>query len=233
MNKHLRKHIMTRSRFKNRFNKVPTSENKIAYKKQCNLCVNLSRKAKHEYYSTLNPSIVVDNRKFWSTIKPLFSDKVKLRNKITLIENENITSDDKEVAEKLNSFFIKAVSNLNIQGFDTSEFVNNKDNCHVINIKGKFKNHPSILKIRQNINISPNKFSFVTMDINDVEDKINNLHEKTTSIDDIPAKILKKCCNVVSPYITEIYKDSTQKKGFPNPLKKAIVTSVHKKEKGH
>ena len=230
MNKHLRKHIMTRSRFKNRFNKDPSAENEIAYKKQRNLCVNLSRKAKREYYSTLNPSIIADNRKFWSAIKPLFSDKVKLRNKITLIDNENITSDDKEVAEKLNSFFIDAVSNLNIQGFDTSEFIDNKLCSQIINIKDKFKNHPSILKIRENINISPNnKFSFDTMNIFDVEHKINNLHEKTTSIGDIPAKVLKKCCHVVSPYITEIYKASTQNKGFPNPLKEAIVTPVHKK----
>ena len=73
MNKSLCKHIMTRSRFKNRFNKDPSSENEIAYKKQRNVCVNLSRKAKREYYSNLNPSIVADNKKFWSAIKtPIF-----------------------------------------------------------------------------------------------------------------------------------------------------------------
>ena len=60
--KNLRKHIMTRSRFKNKFNKDPSSDNEIAYKKQRNLCVNLCRKEKREYYSTLNPSIVADNK---------------------------------------------------------------------------------------------------------------------------------------------------------------------------
>jgi len=234
MNKNLRKHIMTRSRFKNSFNKEPSSENEIAYKKQRNLCVNLTRKAKREYYSTLNPSIVADNKQFWSAIKPLFSDKVKLRNKITLIDNENIISDDKIVAEKLNNFFINAVSNLNIHGFDTCEFIYNKASSKISNIKDKFKNHPSILKIKENINISSNnKFSFDTMDINGVEHKINNLHEKATSLDDIrylyDVKVLKTCCNVVSPYITEIYKDSTQSQDFPNLLKEAIVTPVHKK----
>ena len=71
------------------------------------------------------------------------------------------------------------------------------------------------------------------MDINGVEHKINNLREKATSRDDIPAKILKKCSNVASLYITEIYNDSTQNSGCPNPLKEAIVTPVHKKEKDH
>ena len=116
MNKSLSKQVMTRSRLKNKFNKDPSIVNEIAYKKQRNLCVNLFRKAKREYYSTLNPSVVADNKKFWTAIKPLFSDKVKLRNKITLIEDENIFSEDKEVAEKLNSFFSNAVSNLKYQG---------------------------------------------------------------------------------------------------------------------
>ena len=39
-------------------------------------------------------------------IKPLFSDKVKIKNKIILIEGENIFSEDKEVAENLNSFLL-------------------------------------------------------------------------------------------------------------------------------
>ena len=106
MNKNLRKEVMTRSRLKNNFNKDPSVENENAYKKQRNLCVNLFRKAKREYYATLNPSVVDDNKKFWTAIKPLFSDKVKLKNNITLIEGENIFSDDNDVAEKLNKFFI-------------------------------------------------------------------------------------------------------------------------------
>ena len=56
MNKSLSKQVMTRSLLKNKFNKDPSVENETAYKKQRNLCVNLFRKAKREYYSTLNPS---------------------------------------------------------------------------------------------------------------------------------------------------------------------------------
>ena len=139
MNKNLSKHVMTRSRLKNKFNKDPYIVNEIAYKKQRNLCVNLFKRDKRVYYSTLNPSVVADNKKFWTAVKPLFSDKVKLRNKITLIEDENIFSEDKEVAEKLNIFFINAVTNLNIQGFDTTDFIYNSDCSLIINIKDKYK----------------------------------------------------------------------------------------------
>ena len=230
MNKSLRKHIMTRSRLKNKLNNEPSEKNEKAYKKQRNLCVNLFKKAKKEYYTNLNPSVIADNKKFWTVIKPLFSDKTKVRNKIILIEGENILSEDKEVAEKLNSFFINAVNNLGIEGYDTSEFINNEDNSFIINLKDKFKSHPSILKIKENINVAPNmQFSFNSMDINDVKNKIRNLNEKTTSPDDIPAKILKTSYDVVSPYITEIYRISCQEKGFPKCLKEADVTPIHKK----
>ena len=230
MNKNLRKQVMTRSRLKNKFNKDPSVENEFRYKHQRNLCVTLFRKAKREFYSTLNPAVLADNKTFWTVIKPLFSDKVKLRNKITLIEDEKIFSEDGEVAEKLNSFFVNAVTNLNIQGFDTTEFIYDKDCSLINNIKDKFQNHPSILKIRENINISSNNtFSFATMDNTDFEHKINNLNEKAASPYDIPAKLLKTCCDIVLPYITEIYNASSLNKGFPNPLKEAIVTPIHKK----
>ena len=49
-------------------------------------------------------------------IKPLFSDKQKaLQSDIILVENNKITSDKKEVAEKLNHLFIETVNNLDIE----------------------------------------------------------------------------------------------------------------------
>ena len=220
MNKNMRKLVMTRSRLKNKFNKEPSVENERAFKKQRNVCVNLFRKAKKEYSSSLNPSVIADNKKFWMAIKPLFSDKVKIRNKIILIEGENIFSEEKQVAENLNSFFINTVKNLGIRGYDgRNDFIVIEDISPVVILKYKFKNHPSILKIKEKIKITSNdSFSFDIMDINDVKDKITTLNEKSSSPNDIPAKILKTSCNVVSPYITEIYKRSNQYKGFPNIL---------------
>ena len=229
MNKNMRKLVMTRSRLKNKFNKEPSVENERAYKKQRNACVNLFRKAKKEYYSSLNPSIIADNKKFWMAIKPLFSDKIKIRNKIILIEGEHILSEDKLVAENLNNFFINTVKNLDIQGYDNILEVNEESSL-IVNLKDKFKNHPSILKIREKIKISQNDtFFFDIMDENDVKNKINGLKEKSSSPDDIPAKILKTSCDIVSPYITEIYKISNRHTGFPNLLKEADVTPIHKK----
>ena len=76
-----------------------------------------------------------------------------------------ITSEDSEVAEKLNNYFIEAVESLEIESFalelDNSIYITNIDDIK------KYARHPSIMKIKENVhveerflfnNISPNDF---------------------------------------------------------------------------
>ena len=53
------------------------------------------------YYESLDIKDLNNNRKFWNTVKPLFSTKSKGHNNITLIDNNNIVTSDNEVAEIL------------------------------------------------------------------------------------------------------------------------------------
>ena len=78
MTKALSKEIMHRSKLKNNFNKKPTDENKRLYNKQRNFCVALLKKEKRNYYNNLDLRIFKDNKKFWQTVRPLFSDKQNL-----------------------------------------------------------------------------------------------------------------------------------------------------------
>ena len=65
---------MLRSKLRNVYLKTRTNESKQLYNKQRNLCVTLFRKAKNDYFSTLDNRIVSDNRKFWKAVNPLFSE---------------------------------------------------------------------------------------------------------------------------------------------------------------
>ena len=47
-------------------------------------------------------------------MKPFLSDKNKATEKITLVSDEKIFSDDLEIAEKFNEFFKNTVNNLNL-----------------------------------------------------------------------------------------------------------------------
>ena len=109
MTKGLRKEHMKRSRLRNKYLKNRTEINKLAYKKQRNLCVNVLKKTKSSYYEKLQPSSIRDNKKFWKTVKPLFSEKTMSTDKITLIEDNVIVSDNQKVAEIFNTFFGNAV----------------------------------------------------------------------------------------------------------------------------
>ena len=69
-------------------------------------------KLKKDHYANLNEKDVADNKRFWRTVKPLLSDKVKSSEKITLVEGEEIINEDEENAEILNKFFSNPVKNL-------------------------------------------------------------------------------------------------------------------------
>ena len=90
MTKDLRKAIMKRSKLRNIFNKSKNLEADTAYKKQRNICTSLLKKTKREYYANLNPSVITDNKKFWKTIKPLFSENKTTSQSITLVDNQDI-----------------------------------------------------------------------------------------------------------------------------------------------
>ena len=96
--------IINLSRFRNKFLKNPTDQNELIYNKKRNFCVSLLRKKKKEYFAKLNDKDITDNRTFWNTGKPFLSDKVKSRETITLVNNNNIESNENEVAKTSNDF---------------------------------------------------------------------------------------------------------------------------------
>ena len=78
-----------------------------------NLCVFLLRETKKSYCSTLNEKNLIDNRKFWKTVKPMLSNKLVSSEKFTLVENKKIITDDREIAKTLNEFFLITSNTLN------------------------------------------------------------------------------------------------------------------------
>ena len=93
---------MVKSKLRKKFLKSRSESDKKAFNKQRNKCVSLLRKTKKAYYSNLNVKDVVDNKKFWKTIKSFFSDKSNNFENISLIENGNLLTDDFEIVETFN-----------------------------------------------------------------------------------------------------------------------------------
>ena len=207
MTKALRKAIANRSRLENQYYKYnpptglykyKTNESLRVYKQQKNFCSRLYKKERKNYYTNLDINKITDNKKFWKTTKPFFSDKGTGKTDIILIEEDNIFQEDHEVAKILNDHFSNAVKALNID--IPSECKNNEctiSSDPIDNIISTFSSHPSIKLINENV-IKGN-FSFDIVDNCAVEKEIAALDSKKASMStSIPPKFLKEnsaiCC---------------------------------------
>ena len=52
------------------------------------------RKSKKLYYSNLDEKKVTDNKTFWKTLKPVLCKKIVSREKVTLIEEDEMVESD-------------------------------------------------------------------------------------------------------------------------------------------
>ena len=166
---------------------------------------------KKKYFNKLNLKILDDNKKFWEVIKPLFSN-------------------NGEVAEKLNNFFIKAMETLEIGPF-APNVVNNVQEESLETITKKYETHLSILKIKQIVNARNKTFTFTDTTPNIIKDEISKLNPKKASVvNDIPTKILIASRDIVCSHLSKIYNNSKNDYTYPKNLKLADVIPVHKKE---
>ena len=190
-------------------------------------------KEKKKYYHNLHLKILDYNKTFWQRIKPLFSDKQKsLQSDITLVENDVIISDKKEVVENLNKFFIEAVENLDIETYLAGNIDETLPET-LAEILDKYDSHPSIKKEKENV-IEVNSFSFSDMISQDLENQILKLDTKKAIMeDDIPTKILIETNDIVSHHLCTLYNKAKKNQNYPTSLKLANVTPIHKSMKKH
>ena len=67
-----------------------------------------------------------DNEKFWQIVKPLFSNKVKVKATIKLVENYEIVDDKIEIAKLFYEYFVNIVKKLGIFTKEISSFPRKK-----------------------------------------------------------------------------------------------------------
>ena len=228
-NKELQQAIMCRSKLRNKFLKQRSVNNKKAYNKQRNFCTNLLRKTKKTYYSNLDTKNVVDNKKFWKTVKKFFGDKSNNCEKITLVENNSLISDDQEIADIFKEYFESLVPNLKLQVPENLLTETSAESDPISKLIRKYSNHPSIKKIKEKF--GDLRFSFSQTSIEDIKKEINNLDpNKATPDSDIPTKILKDNSDIVSPFIFRNINSGIVQSSFSLNLKLADVTPVYKKD---
>ena len=232
MNRQLRKAMMKRNEFQTKYYRNKSNQDFTRFKKQRNYVSRLYKNVKKQYFNSLDNNLLLDNKKFWKYIKSSFSDKGNQGQRITLVSNNEIISNDKELSETFMDFFSKAVDNLEIKENKYLLNLNFESKGEIEDIISKFKYHPSILIINDKVTINE-RFEFNQVTEEEVLEQLTSLDgKKATTYQNIPCKSLKENAKVCTPFLTNIFNnDVVSNSKFANKLKNGDIIPIFKRDK--
>ena len=199
--KNLRKAIMKMSKLRNKYFLERTNETKSLYNKQKNFCVSILRKTKRDYFGNLNNKIVTDNRKFWKTISPLFSENAFHRECVKLKKVIKTITNNVELTERFDTFFSKIVPNLNIDNNHRDSIPNPNITDPVFCEIEMYEKQPSILKIKEMMDTNKLSFSFKSIGRKKIFNELQKLKStKGCQGSNLAVKIIKENINIITDF---------------------------------
>ena len=189
MNKTLRKAIMLRANLKNIANKTKREQDIGKFKDQRNLVVKLNIKAKRDYFKSIQFKSIENDKKFWKTVKPLFTNRNPMSQNITLIDDGKIVSDDVEAAECLNTYFTNITNPLEIDPIFNLVPDQLPTKQMVIRALDKYKDHKSICIIKEHFTSDDNNFQFSHVNPTEVMRQVELLDESKSNSRSIPTSL--------------------------------------------
>ena len=230
MNKSIKKEIMHRTKLKNKFLQDPTIVNETNYKRQRNYVVSMIRTEKRFFFNNLNVNNVSNNKKFWKTIKPSFTEKSNNLQNITLVINNKIVNDKQTLVDSFNNYF----SNITDELMITNNFSYLSDSSHIndpiFKAIHKYQNHPTILLLK-NVIQNAEEFAFTTIDNKTISLEIMKLDaSKASPYNNIPTKLFKQYSSHYAGIITNVCNNMILTSHFPDNLKLGDITPAYKKD---
>lgn len=222
MNKALRSAVYKKRMYYNKFQNVNLRKNWEAYRKQRNYVTKLKKQSINNYFIERCTG-GSKSKDFWLTVKPFLTNKGCSNQKdVILQENNNIITNQEEICEVFNNFFVNMAKNIGDQ-----------------NIKID-KTHPSINAINEKYSNATKSHQLILKPIDEsfVSKRISNINaKKATGVDNISPKLLHYAKPVIAKPISDLVNLSLSSATFPDSLKIAHVAPIHKKnsvlEKGN
>ena len=182
-----------------------------------------------QYFAKVNEEEITNNRKFWHTVKLFLSDKVKSKETIILVNNDNIESKQTEVAKSINDFFSNAVKNLEIPKYKREDDLHSQLlRSPVLQAITKYRNHLSINTIRC-FSQHNSSFYFSPVDESTLLKEIKSLNaNKAVQDNDTPVKVLKENANFFAEQITLQFNEGILFIKIANSFKVANTTPAFK-----
>ena len=179
------------------------------YKKLRNIISNDIKTSKASYYSNaFIPSEGSNPRKKWQTFNDLTSRRVNNTTVKELKLNDAIISNSSELSNAFNDHFYTIGPRL------------------VNKIPPTANNNLSYIN---NINVNNNEFSFSSTNCSIVFSHLNKLcRSKATGLDNISAKIVRECADLISVSLCDLFNKSLVSGIFPDDWKCTRVTPLFK-----
>ena len=221
-------HLSSKSRFQCLFS-FQHHCNRRAYDIQRNCCVSLIRKTKRDYHSNLNHKQVTDNKYFWETIKPFFTDKGVTNEKITLAGNGETLPKNEEIAENLDNYFSDIITNRKLLPYEDP--TTNPENIvdPVLKAIEKYKNHANIRIINDKCKTN-SVFTFNQVSLEYIQKELKNLNpSKVSQSSDIVTKIIRQNLDLFAPLAHQEMNESLDLNKFPSTMKLGNIIPSFKK----
>lgn len=177
------------------------------FKQQRNRVTNIIRNKKTQYYEEAIDDRKNDSREMWKTLKELvYGDKNK--KKIGIAYQNKLYTDQNEIAELFNEYFIQSINEIT---------------------KPLIKTIPKeqIIGNMNQINSSLNNFR--KLNIQELRTITKQLNNKKSSTDGINIKILKIAFEAVGQRFLQVINNSLENGEFPKDWKHSVIIPIEKK----
>ena len=136
----------------------------------------------------------------------------------------------KSISEELNISFKNAIISLNKRQNSYLTDEPNEIEDQVKKAIFKYKNHPSIILIKNKIT-APELFAFTEASVSDIEKELSNLNvKKASAFKNVTPKVLKASIESCSEVLTKLFNNTILTSTFPDKLKVADVSPIFKKD---
>ena len=148
--------------------------------------------------------------------------------KIALIDDGKIVSNDVEIAECFNTYFATIANTLEIDPIFKVDPDHLPTEQMIMRALDKYKAHKSICIIKEHFTSDDNNFQFSNVNPTEVMSQIELLDKSKSSSGSIPTSKLKDTKEIVCLYLTDCINSSIFDCNFPDELKKANVSPILK-----
>ena len=228
MNQDWRRANHKRNMARNTKDLFPSDANFENYRKLRNESTKLRTKSRQIYFQERCEG-GEKNQHFWKTVKPFLSAKYSnSSNSISLLENNTIITDVREVCDLFNTYFKTIADHIGFNHEIPDDF---SDDNSMLSMFNAYESHPSIMAIHSHKCPDVDDFQLQPVSVDYVFNLLEDLNiRKGTGCDLIPAKLVKKGSAPLAQCLTDLINMSIEECQFPDPLKLAEIAPLFKKE---